>query len=393
MCIRDSLLSPEPSNECKNATSGHRDHTAPAGYVSTESYLLVHQPIPPKEFMKIPEAKKAVDAEWEKLTSQGAWDLTTVREFSEVKSQARAQGRTVHFGRVFPLCHKKNAEMSSEHWKCKGRVVFGGNNVYDQNGWGAVFSEQSTSASHHTAGKWLDALARAPGMSGQDSDAASAYTQARLQGNETWIELPPAARPKSWDKYVRPACQLKLALYGHPLAGLYWESHCKHALKSCGFSPVPSWECMHYNKDQKLFLSIYADDFKLAGKRENIAPMWKKLKEFLTLDPPTEFHGGKYLGQVQSDVVPDQALSERQNLLWKHLFADDRTFQGVCCVCYKKGCLGRCPNPDCGLLMHHSCVMPVAQGGNQQCTICRTCLLYTSPSPRDRTRSRMPSSA
>ena len=25
--------------------------------------------------------------------------------------------------------------------------------------------------------------------------------------------------------------------------------------------------------------------------------------------------------------------------------------------------------------------------------ICRTCLLYTSPSPRDRTRSRMPSSA
>ena len=30
---------------------------------------------------------------------------------------------------------------------------------------------------------------------------------------------------------------------------------------------------------------------------------------------------------------------------------DERTLQGVCCVCYKKGCLGRCPNPGCGLLM------------------------------------------
>jgi len=160
------LPSPDLSTECENPTSGHRDHTAPIGYVSTESYLLVHQPIPPKDFMKIPEAKKAVDAEWEKLTALGACDLSTVREFSEVKSQARAQGRTVHFGRVFPLCHKKNAEMSAEHWRYKGRVVFGGNNVDDQNGWGAVFSEQSTSASHHTAGKWVDALARAPGMSG-----------------------------------------------------------------------------------------------------------------------------------------------------------------------------------------------------------------------------------
>ena len=30
---------------------------------------------------------------------------------------------------------------------------------------------------------------------------------------------------------------------------------------------------------------------------------------------------------------------------------DERAFQGICCVCYKRGCLGRCPNPGCGLLM------------------------------------------
>ena len=33
--------------------------------------------------------------------------------------------------------------------------------------------------------------------------------------------------------------------------------------------------------------------------------------------------------------------------------------------------LGRCPNPACGLLMHHTCVMSSAPGGDQQCPICK----------------------
>ncbi len=51
---------------------------------------------------------------------------------------------------------------------------------------------------------------------------------------------------------------------------------------------------------------------------------------------------------------------------------DAISFQGVCCVCYKKGVLGRCPNSDCGLLMHHTCVMSTAPGKDQQCPICKT---------------------
>eukprot|EP00973_Karenia_brevis_P024849 3425116-Karenia_brevis.AAC.1 len=41
-----------------------------------------------------------------------------------------------------------------------------------------------------------------------------------------------------------------------------------------------------------------------------------------------------------------------------HFETDSRALQGVYCVCFKKGCLGRCPNPGCGLLMHYVCVMP-----------------------------------
>ena len=42
------------------------------------------------------------------------------------------------------------------------------------------------------------------------------------------------------------------------------------------------------------------------------------------------------------------------------------------------------PGEKCGL---------VGPNGSGKTTLFRICLLYTSPSPRDRTRSRMPSSA
>ena len=51
---------------------------------------------------------------------------------------------------------------------------------------------------------------------------------------------------------------------------------------------------------------------------------------------------------------------------------DDRSVEGLCCVCLKKGCLGRCPNPSCGLLMHYSCVQPLVQGGDLVCPVCKT---------------------
>ena len=139
----------------------------------------------------------------------------------------------------------------------------------------ALFSDQGTGANHHTSGKWLDALGQLPGNHGQDSDAVSAYTQATLQGDDTWVSLPKEQWPKGcgWEKYYQPCVKLKLALYGHPLAGLYWENHCQNALKKCGFEPVPAWECLHFNRAKGLFLSVYVDDLKMIGKKENLGPM------------------------------------------------------------------------------------------------------------------------
>ena len=47
--------------------------------------------------MKIPAAKASVDKEWEKLEKIPAWDITKVRNKSEVIDDARTKGRKVHF--------------------------------------------------------------------------------------------------------------------------------------------------------------------------------------------------------------------------------------------------------------------------------------------------------
>ena len=55
--------------------------------------------------MKVPDAKAAVDKEWEKLAKIQAWQLTTVRSKRDVIDEARKEGKTIHFASLMDLCH------------------------------------------------------------------------------------------------------------------------------------------------------------------------------------------------------------------------------------------------------------------------------------------------
>ena len=48
-----------------------------------------------------------------------------------------------------------------------------------------------------------------------------------------------------------------------------------------------------------LFLSVYVDDMKLAGKKQNLDPMWKLLNKEVDLGEPTSFLDHVYLGCIQ----------------------------------------------------------------------------------------------
>ena len=57
---------------------------------------MVRKFIPIRQAMEIPAAKAAVDKEWEKLEKISAWNLTHVRNKSEVIDEARNKGIKVH---------------------------------------------------------------------------------------------------------------------------------------------------------------------------------------------------------------------------------------------------------------------------------------------------------
>ena len=95
----------------------HEDHIAGKGMNSLSRYNLVHTFIPMPQAMKIPAAKAAVEKEWEKLENVPAWQLTKVRNKSEVVADARHEGRTVHFASLMDLCHLKNSELEPQFKK------------------------------------------------------------------------------------------------------------------------------------------------------------------------------------------------------------------------------------------------------------------------------------
>ena len=161
-------------------------------------------------------------------------------EYDDVVARAKATNSIVHFGRIFELCHEKHSELPVDRRKYKGRVVFQGNNVRDQDNNWAVFQEMQSSASLMSASKMVDYFGSLDGHDVEMSDAPGAFTQSELQGDETWITLPHEQWPQSWkSKYRRPVVKLRLALYGHPLAGCCWEQKWTHEVRKVGFEPVP----------------------------------------------------------------------------------------------------------------------------------------------------------
>ena len=65
------------------------------------------------------------------------------------------------------------------------------------------------------------------------------------------------------------------------------------------------WLFVH--REKELFLSVCVDDIKLAGKKQNIDPMWKLLNKEVDLGEPTSFLDHVYLGctQRQSEISKD----------------------------------------------------------------------------------------
>ena len=162
-----------------------------------------------------------------------------------------------------------------------------------------------------TAGKIMDIISRLPGCDGQAADAVSAYTQVKMEDAhklltipksecpDIWIRLPRHKWPKSLSSMEDPVVPLERNLYGHPLAGLLWERQFEKILLKHGWEKIPNWECVFVHREKGLFLSVNVDDIKLAGKKQNLDPMWKVLNKEVDLGELTSFLDHVYLGCTQ----------------------------------------------------------------------------------------------
>ena len=128
-----------------------------------------------------------------------------------------------------------------------------------------------------------------------------------------WIRLPRHKWPQSWSSMEDPVVPLERNLYGHPFAGLLWERLFEKILLQHGLEKVRNWECLFVHREKGLFLSVYVDDIKLAGKKQNIDPMWKVLNKEVELGESTSFLDHVYLGctQRQGEISKDNVDNYR----------------------------------------------------------------------------------
>ena len=261
-----------------------------------EIFAMVARPVTKAERAVNPKARASLDKEWKKLEDQVVWIAEKMRPWAEVQEEARRSGTTMHAGRIFDICVEKNHELPEDDplRKYKGRVVFEGCNVKDQDNRWAIFQEITSCPATMEAGKMADAYGVMEGHTIEMADGESAYTQAELGGPLTWVRIPRERWPESWEGTEDPVCPLRLALYGHPDAGGFWEKHCEKAVTAVGFDFLPDWPSVFFHKELRLVLVIYVDDFKLAGPKISMERGWKLLGENIKLEEARPI--GRYLG-------------------------------------------------------------------------------------------------
>ena len=152
-----------------------------------------------------------------KLEKIPAWQLTKVRNKSEVIAKARTTGNTVQFASLMDICHLKNSEFEPQFQKYKGRVVLRGDIVKDDSGSYAIFTEQGSSASQMTAAKVMYIISRLPGCAGQAADGSiSPYTQVKMEDAPTLIKKSEVRVSRYLDTSTRAQMAKIMVQHGRP---------------------------------------------------------------------------------------------------------------------------------------------------------------------------------
>ena len=238
---------------------------------------------------------------------RGTWRKSEVRKRWSMK-QGR-MGAKVHFASLMDTCHLKNAELEAKHqkiqgssctprWYCKRRFW-----ISCSIHWTRIISITNDSSKIHGSSpdcrvaqdKQLTQYLLVPRYKWRMYPNYWKLPKSECPG----IRLPRHKWSKSWSSMEDPVVPLERNQYGHPLAGLLWERQFEKILLQHGWEKVSNWECFFVHREKGLFKSVYVDDIKLAGKKQNSDPMWKVLNKEVDLWKPTSFFDHENLGRIQ----------------------------------------------------------------------------------------------
>ena len=91
-----------------------------------------------------------------------------------------------------------------------------------------------------------------------------------------------------------------------------------------GWEKIPHWECLFVHREKGLFLSVYVDDIKFAGKKQNIDPMWKLLNKEVHLREPTSFLDHVYLGCTQRQCEISKDIVDNYRTMFESRISEGR---------------------------------------------------------------------
>ena len=66
------------------------------------------------------------------------------------------------------------------------------------------------------------------------------------------------------------------------MRGGHWELHCEEKVREIGFEPMGTcceWRSVFWHPRLRVMLSIYVDDFKMAGPKDHVKEAWKLLSK------------------------------------------------------------------------------------------------------------------
>ena len=72
------------------------------------------------------------------------------------------------------------------------------------------------------------------------------------------------------------------------------------------------------------------DDIKMAGKKQNVAPMWKRVMKNVDIDEPTSYLNHVYLGCTQRECKPNQTIIEQYTKMFEsRVFGEQQKITGM----------------------------------------------------------------